>query len=235
MSSRARPAAGGGRWVEVAPERMAGWLDRFDSRHGGAQWQPTATGLCLVGADGDTADCRLPLGWPTVRPRPDRTLGGDPGEDPTTRAAFLAAATRDWLVGVLLVRRGAHAVAVVDGRRVVVSKVDTRYVQGRTAAGGWSQQRFARRRDNQTRESAAAAAEHAVRVLGGASPRPVGLVLGGDRAMCEAVLADRRLAWLERLPRAPFLDVPEPRRQTLLAAAQRYRMVHIRLVDRSDV
>ena len=38
---------------------------------------------------------------------------------------------------------------VAEGDRLVASKVDSYYVQGRTAAGGWSQQRFARRRENQ--------------------------------------------------------------------------------------
>ena len=46
------------------------------------------------------------------------------------------------------------------------SKVGQRHVQGRTKAGGQSQQRFARRRDNQARAAYEAAAEHAARILG---------------------------------------------------------------------
>ena len=42
------------------------------------------------------------------------------------------------------------------------SKLDTSYVQGRTAAGGWSQQRFARRRVNQAKAAAEEAADIAV-------------------------------------------------------------------------
>ena len=30
----ARPAAGGGRWVDVAPERLTRWLENFATRHG---------------------------------------------------------------------------------------------------------------------------------------------------------------------------------------------------------
>lgn len=215
--SRVRPAAGGGRWVEVEPARMAGWLERFAARHGGSSARRTDTGLFVTGADGGTADCQLPLGWP-----PETT--GEP------EAAFAAAATYCWRVGLLLVRRGAHAIGVADGERLVVSKVDTQYVQGRTAAGGWSQQRFARRRDKQTRESAEAAAEHAARVLA-TDPPPEALVPGGDRAMVDAVLADKHLERWADLPRTALLDVPEPRAQTLIDAAKRYRAVRVLLRD----
>jgi len=40
-------------------------------------------------------------------------------------------------------------IGVASGDRLTAHKVGTRYVQSRTAAGGWSQQRFARRRTNQ--------------------------------------------------------------------------------------
>ena len=36
---KARPAAGGGRWVEISPERLSGWLDGFYGRHDGATEQ----------------------------------------------------------------------------------------------------------------------------------------------------------------------------------------------------
>ena len=43
--------------------------------------------------------------------------------------------------------------AVVRGTEVVSSMVGRRHVQGKTKAGGQSQQRFARRRDNQARQA----------------------------------------------------------------------------------
>ena len=58
------------------------------------------------------------------------------------------------------------------GGRLTAHKVGTRYVQSRTAAGGWSQQRFARRRANQADGLVGAAAEHAVRLLSGIRPAP---------------------------------------------------------------
>jgi len=211
-----RPAAGGGRWVPVDPERLGRWLAGFADRNGTPL---TCTGipdgLAVSAPDGTRAECHLPFGWP------DR-----PGTDTPALVAAAAVARR---VGLLLVRRGAHAVGLAHGDRLLASKVDTRYVQGRTAAGGWSQQRFARRRDKQTRESAGAAADHAARLL---HPEDLhGLVVGGDRALVAAVLADPRLAALADLPRLELTDVPEPRRATLVDAARRYRQVRIRLTD----
>ena len=76
----------------------------------------------------------------------------------------------DWFrhdpLGIILVRRGGYAVGLAHGDRLTAHKVGTRYVQSRTAAGGWSQQRFARRRANQADGLVGAVAEHAVRLLG---------------------------------------------------------------------
>src|SRR5690349_7010912 len=56
---KARPAAGGGRWVEISPERLRGWLDGFYGRHDGA----TEDGLTLTGtSNGDTATLHPPPG-----------------------------------------------------------------------------------------------------------------------------------------------------------------------------
>ncbi|MDP3061990.1 MAG: acVLRF1 family peptidyl-tRNA hydrolase [Chloroflexota bacterium] len=53
---------------------------------------------------------------------------------------------------VALVRLGRYAVGVYEGECLLASKTDTRLVHARHAAGGWSQQRFARRREQQARE-----------------------------------------------------------------------------------
>ncbi|MCW2607605.1 MAG: hypothetical protein JWO60_2298, partial [Frankiales bacterium] len=100
----------------------------------------------------------------------------------------------DLRVGVLLVRLGGYAAGVFEGGRLVSSKVGSRQVHGRSAAGGQSQQRFARRRDNQVTVAYATAADNAVRVLG--SERLDAVVTGGERTAVEAVLEDRRLAHL---------------------------------------
>jgi peptide subunit release factor 1 (eRF1) len=116
---------------------------------------------------------------------------------------------------MLLVRKGGFAVARGLGAAVEATKVGRRHVQGRTKAGGQSQQRFARRRDNQARAAYEAAGDqaHRVLVLDGADVEV--LVCGGDRSAVEAVLADRRLAHLAERRVEPWLDVPDPRRDVL--------------------
>jgi hypothetical protein len=91
--------------------------------------------------------------------------------------------------------------------------VGSRHVQGRTAAGGWSQQRFARRRAGQAAVAWAAAADDAARVLLGQDLQA--LVAGGDRAAVEEVLADPRLASLRALRTGRLLAVPDPRLRVL--------------------
>ena len=116
---------------------------------------------------------------------------------------------------MLLVRKGGFAVARLRGEALVGSKTGQRHVQGRTKAGGQSQQRFARRRGNQARQAYEAAAEHAVRLLDGLTGP---LVTGGDHAAVTEVLADPRLPADRVVP--PWLPVPDPRRGVLEQAVR---------------
>jgi peptide subunit release factor 1 (eRF1) len=50
-------------------------------------------------------------------------------------------------VAVVLLRLGAYAVGVIDDGELVASKTGTRYVHGRHRAGGQSQRRFERNRE----------------------------------------------------------------------------------------
>ncbi|MGX1617818.1 acVLRF1 family peptidyl-tRNA hydrolase [Micromonospora chalcea] len=209
MSSR--PAAGGGRWVEVDPGRVARWVEGFTDRHGPPATTVQEYGLLLTAPDDATAELHTP---------PGASASDDvPG--------FVASATAARRIGLLLARKGAVAVGIADGADLVVSKVDTRYVQGRTAAGGWSQQRFARRRDNQAKAALGDAAELAVRLLLPEAGTLTTLVCGGDRRAVDTVLADRRLAPLTALRAPRLLDVPEPRHAVLVAAVAAARAVHI--------
>jgi peptide subunit release factor 1 (eRF1) len=132
-------------------------------------------------------------------------------------------------LAMILVRRGGYAVGVGDGPALVAHKVGTRYVQSRTAAGGWSQQRFARRRDNQADALVGSVIEHTRRIV---LTAPCGaLVVGGDKALVRDVLADSRLALLVELPRRELFDLPDPRLVVLDKALRRARAVRISLVD----
>jgi hypothetical protein len=130
----------------------------------------------------------------------------------------------DW--GVLLVRKGGFAVARLVGERIVESKVGQRHVQGRTKAGGQSQQRFARRRDNQARQAYEAAADHAARILGSGS---LTVVAGGDRSAVDEVLADARLRRVTVVE--PWLPVPDPRRGVLEQAVRDACAVRFEVVN----
>lgn len=210
-----RPAAGGGRWVEVDPARVGRWVEGFADRHGPPTTTVQGYGLLLAAPDGATAELHAPPGAPAA---PDV-----PG--------FVAAVATPRRIGLLLARKGAVAVGVAAGEELTVSKVDTRYVQGRTAAGGWSQQRFARRRDNQAKAALGDAAELAVRLLLPEASSLSAVVCGGDRRAVDTVLADRRLAPLAALRAERLLDVPEPRHAVLVAAIAAARAVRILVRD----
>jgi hypothetical protein len=137
---------------------------------------------------------------------------------------------------VVLVRRGGYAVAVVEAGSIVTHKVGRRHVQSRTAAGGWSQQRFARRRGNQADELVRAVRDHACRLLvrppvGESGLTAFGLVVGGDRALVTDVLDDPRLAALAALPRRELYDLPDPTRTLLDTAVARGRAVRVAVED----
>ena len=206
-------AAGGGRWVTTSPERLQRWLDGFAARHGPVLRTATAQQVRLVAEDGAVAEVEVPFG----------PLPGDVG--------LVEHVLVERRVGVLLVRLGGCACGVFDGPRLVASKITTRQVHGRIAAGGQSQQRFARRREGQVRVMHQAAADTAVRVLLPAVGTLTALVVGGERTSVDAVLADPRLAPLRPLVTGRLLDGPDPRLAVLEASYEALRAVWIRVVD----
>jgi hypothetical protein len=135
--------------------------------------------------------------------------------------------------GVLLVRRAGYAVARYRGGEVVERKVGSRHVHGRTAAGGWSQQRYARRRANQADEVAAAAAAWADRILGpDAEPAPQFLVTGGDRPLLAAARALLAPA-VAALPTPIHLAVGTPETAVLATVPDRVLVVGIEVHEPS--
>ncbi|MBX6391218.1 MAG: hypothetical protein IRZ08_19880 [Frankia sp.] len=167
---------------------------------------------------------------PATHPDDDQQAAGQ-YLDPAG-SALVAHALAQRRVGVLLVRLGGYAAGVFDAGRLVASRTGSRQVHGRSAAGGWSQQRFARRREGQARAALAAAADTAAAVLVPASPGLDAVVAGGDRRAVTQVLADPRLAPLRPLLVAePFLTVPDPRRRVLEQAPRLFRAVRIRVSE----
>lgn len=218
----ARPAAGGGRWLEIDPERLARWLAGFDERHAVARTSYEPDLVSFEAADGALAECHPPF-------PPVAHLGDHDGcaVDP-----LVTHASERRSVGVLLARLGGHAVGIFDGEALVASKVGSRPVHGRSAAGGWSQQRFARRREGQVTVAGQAAADVAARVLvpwlaTGGGP----VVLGGDRRAVQALRGDPRLAGVFAAATDRFLTTPDPKLDVLRAVPRQFRAVRIRLVE----
>lgn len=201
------------RIVSVGPERLDKWLTGFRERHGEVEYDVTPTSLTVSAADGSSAVVTVPFG-------PLEVL---------TREGLVAHVLRARRLGVLLVRRGGYGAGVFAGGKLLDSKVGSRHVQGTTKAGGWSQQRYARRRDNQAREAFAAATEVAVRIL--APAKLDVLVCGGDRRAVDTVLDDPRLKELATLVRPPFLGVPDPKQKVLEQAGVDARAVRIEVAQ----
>jgi hypothetical protein len=245
-------AAGEARQIEVDPERIGRWLNGFADRHGeirtrlkvltpaarslpAVAWPSAQSAVTLSAADGAT--CVLePFLAGVTSPVPGASGEGgavgasDDMEVGPTEVALLAGwVTPPTNVALILVRRGGYAVGAGQGLELVGHKVGTRYVQSRTAAGGWSQHRFARRRDNQADALVVSVVEHARRVVL-ASPADA-LVVGGDKALVREVLADPRLAKLVSLPRRELFDLPDPRLAVLKQALRRGRAVRITLTE----
>ncbi len=212
-----RPAAGGGLWVDVPPARLPRWIENFQTRHGGADLTSSVDGgvLYLRAGDGSVAECH---GAPGARTSVDRE-------------GFVAAASETRTVGLVLARKAAVAVGIAVGSELTVHKVDTSYVQSRTAAGGWSQQRFARRRDNQAKAAAGDASDLVLRLIVPALPTLSTIVTGGDKRTIESILADRRLESLAPKIAERFLDVNEPRLAVLQDAVNAALAVRIKITD----
>lgn len=220
MAQRSVGAAGSGgsgsaRRIEVDPERIVKWVNGFAERHGELTWSSAESSVTVSAADGATA---------VLDPLASGAAGGAGDLDGLAVWAMPPEA-----IALVLVRRGGYAVGLGQGAELISHKVGTRYVQSRTAAGGWSQHRFARRRDNQADALVVSVIEHARRVVL-ASPSGA-LVVGGDRSLVRDVLADPRLARLVKLPRRELFDLPDPKLVVLKQALRRGRAVRITLCE----
>lgn len=206
------------RRIEVDPERIVLWVNGFADRHGELSWSSADGSAALTAADGATA---------VLEPFGAEVLGGVQGLGSLEALGEWAIPPAD--LALVLVRRGGYAVGVGKETELVAHKVGTRYVQSRTAAGGWSQQRFARRRANQADGLVGSVIEHTRRVVL-AWPSDA-LVVGGDKALVRDVLSDARLAGLVQLPRRELFDIPDPKLVVLQRALRRGRAVRISLAE----
>ncbi len=232
MEDSARVALSGGRWLDIAPERIVGWLSAFAARHGGAEVAPGVAAVRYTCADRAIAECHVP--FPPLPDSADMPAVSLTTVHPDVVAERIAVhASADRTVGVLIVRLGGYAAGVFSGAppRLVASKTGSRLVHGRSAAGGTSQQRFARRREKQAGEALSTAADTAARVFEGYPGRLDAVVLGGDRNAIGRMRQDDRLRPYFDLAVERFLTVPEPRLAVLRDTPRLFRAVRIRLIE----
>jgi len=171
---------------------------------------------------------------PEDRTPEDRTEGGSgPAAEASAEYGRLIAAhaCADRTVAVFLVRLGGYAAGIFTGPApsLAASKVGSRLVHGRSAAGGTSQHRFARRREKQAAEALGAAADTAAAVFGPYAGRIDAVVLGGDRRAMASLREDPRLAPYFGLAVERFLTVPDPRLTVLRSTPRLFRAIRIRL------
>ncbi|HEX2143982.1 MAG TPA: acVLRF1 family peptidyl-tRNA hydrolase [Glycomyces sp.] len=212
---RIRPASGGGRIVEVEPERLPKWVANFSTRNGGiANHHAEGDAWTIESNEGPSAN----VIWTLADGLPADWLLDD---DPVKAAEHLRAyALEPRRIAVLLGRKSAYSVGVIADGRVIASKTDTAYVQGKTKAGGQSQQRFARRREGQAKAAEKRARDAVFAVLGNAEFDA--LVTAGP---VEGILEDPRLAALR--PTVHFGDIAEPKQALLPETA--YRAIGFRI------
>lgn len=214
--------AGGGRALEVSPERLPGWFERFAQRNDGvASTHLAPHEVRVVGGNGTMVTAAVPF-------EPMDAAGEYDGLNVEPLVAHLDRVRR---IGLVLVRLGGHSVGIAEGGHVVTSRTDRRPVHGRNSAGGWSQQRFARRREGQAREALRAAAKDVAEVIATRLDELDGIVLGGDRNAIDELRDDSRLRELFERAEPGVLDVPEPRRTVLDEAAARTRCVELVIRD----
>ncbi len=128
---------------------------------------------------------------------------------------------RDFTVGLVLVHLGTYAVGVCQGEKLVSSKVGTGLVHGRTRKGGSSQQRFQRRRENQSRQFLERVCGHAMEHIRPYEDTLDYLLYGGPR---QTVLRLRKeCPFLKSFEdrTLPVMDVPALRRKVLESAVSR--------------
>ena len=212
--------------MDVPAERLERWIAGFTERHGAVTWTANPDRVDVEAEDGARAECDVPFAPLTVGI--NERFGG-----------LVQHVNQERRVGVLLVRLGGYAAGIFDGTTLTTSKVGSKTVHGRNSNGGWSQHRYARRREGQVKEALRESADVAVRILLGAdgprvAPGLQALVLGGETKAAHEVMQDTRLATLLPLVQERFLVVPDPKLVVLQQTPALFRAVRIRVIDPAE-
>jgi len=207
-----------GRMITVDRDRLQRWLANFAARHGDCT-STTAPGVVIVTAE-DGAEARITI-----------PFGPLAEADPQPAVRLVDHVLIDRRVGAVLVRRGGYAIGTFEGSHLINSKVGSSYVQSRTKAGGWSQQRYARRRGNQARQLYERATDAIESVLLPVAEDLVAVAGGGDRAGVEAALDEPGLRDVKNLLLPRIYPTDDPRLRVLEGFAAQFLAISIELND----
>jgi hypothetical protein len=130
--------------------------------------------------------------------------------------------SREYHIGVVLVRLGSYAIGVCRGDKLVSSKVGTGLVHGRHRQGGSSAHRFERHRDKQIESFLIRVCGHAREQLEPYAKSMDYIVYGGARTTI--LMLQKYCPLLGKLDKPvlpPLLDIPEPRKPVLEIAVSR--------------
>ena len=173
----------------------------------GWEWLPPAAmrspgGLVLV--SGPMLD--LAIGPPYEI----KLVEGDTTRDGPSFGPLVSSLVQRRLIAFILLRLGAYAVGVADDENLVASKTGTRYVKGRHRAGGQSQRRFERNREEWISKLYDQVCAEVTTRFGPYERELHALATGGDRHVVEAFM--KRCGFADRLRRrVTTIDVPVER------------------------
>jgi hypothetical protein len=129
---------------------------------------------------------------------------------------LLSLISRDYTIGIVLVRLGHFSVGVCQGEKLLLHDSGTGLIHGRHRQGGSSAARFQRRRKDQTHHFLERVSEHLREQLEPYARTLDFLVYGGARV---TILRLQKqcpfLAQFDNLLLPPLLEVPDPRSSVL--------------------
>jgi hypothetical protein len=198
----------------VKPRHLLSYLESV--AHACGRWLPEMEGLPASLAQSETG---LVLFWSEackyvlLPPFPIDLNQFFPAWDASYLRTLL---DKKYLLGVVLLRLGGYSVGVFEGDRLLTSKTGTRFVKGRHKAGGQSQRRFARRREEQIRELFDKACSVVTTKFAPYEGRLDYVFLGGDKLTLHSFL--KRCEYLQGLAgktMARVLNVGKPRYEAL--------------------
>ncbi|MDD5126815.1 MAG: Vms1/Ankzf1 family peptidyl-tRNA hydrolase [Dehalococcoidales bacterium] len=130
--------------------------------------------------------------------------------------------TRDYNIGIVLIRLGAYAIGLCRGENIVKSKVGTGLVHARHRQGGSSSHRFERHRKKQIEYFLTRVCEHVREILESEAKTIDYFVFGGSSTAIQFLQEQCSfLGQFEKRSLLPLLTLPEPRQAVLAEAVAR--------------